>query len=89
MLPFDVDLEIKDYAGDTAARVAEIYNQGDCLEVIREHLSRQNEEAKHRVRDPPGGGSEGDRLRLPDIFVTDSTWKGHHSPSKRNTSTSS
>lgn len=46
MLTFDLDLEIKDYAGDTAQQVAQTYNQQECLEVIAEHLRKQADRSK-------------------------------------------
>ena len=46
LLSFDVDLGLKDYAGDTACEVAQIYNQQECLEVIAEHLKKQEDRSK-------------------------------------------
>ncbi len=33
----NADLSIKDSSGDSAERVAEVYDQKECLKVIREH----------------------------------------------------
>ena len=50
LLSNGLDLDIQDYAGDTAKRVAEIYGKTECLKVIEEHLKKKNRETKGILR---------------------------------------
>lgn len=43
LLSYNLDLKIEDYAGDTAHRVAEIYNHQNCIETIRDFIAKQEE----------------------------------------------
>ncbi len=56
LLACELDLELRDYAGDTAKSVAETYNHPECLEVIREHFRKQRAKSKS----PQHSGSLGD-----------------------------
>lgn len=91
LLSHDLDLKLGDYAGDTAQRVAEIYNQTDCLEVIKEHLRQQAEGSpkerspkerspKHRGRSPR---PKSPRPRSPSTWGPMSRSPGDWSPKDR------
>ena len=66
LLSYGLDLDIEDYAGDTAKRVAEIYGQVECLKVIEEHLKKKMEKLNRENRGSINGSSsprERERLR--------------------------
>ena len=43
LLSSGCDLSLVDHSGDTAARVAEIYGQEECMKVIRECEQKQGQ----------------------------------------------
>ena len=64
LLSNGLDLDIEDYAGDTAKRVAEIYGKTDCLKVIEEHLKKKNRGTLGPVSPFHGAGSSNPRERM-------------------------
>lgn len=39
LLSYHLDVDLEDYAGDTAQRIAEIYDHQNCVETVKEHLA--------------------------------------------------
>ncbi len=50
LLSNGLDLDIEDYAGDTAKQVAEIYGQTECLKVIEEHKRKKMEKLNREIK---------------------------------------
>ena len=84
LLSYGLDLDIGDYAGDTAQRVAEIYGQTECLKAIEDHLKKKAEKLSREARGSIKSDSSSPRERIKSIGGAAIRFQDSPSSSRRN-----